>query len=358
MRVYQQKSVLDAALERIRFVFDRYDPIVCSVSGGKDSTLLVHLAHRVATELGRALHVFFLDQEAEYQATIDVVADVMSWSGVVAHWYQVPLYMTNATSYDQAYLYAWGPGEQWMRDKDPSAIHAVEDDYPRRFYKFMSWFEKQWPAGTAFLVGLRAEESMNRYRAMTKNPGHDEILWSTRAADVVKFYPLYDWAFEDVFLYFHRHGVRYNRIYDFMFCQDNGAHVARMRVSNLIHEKAFRSLRTLQEFEPATFDALVQRLQGVHVASIYAEEATVFNARSLPPQFATWKAYRDHLMETCPLTHRERFERRFAKQGDNERTCRQHVRQLVLNDWENNLQVSRREDKGTADVLQKWWNIL
>lgn len=358
MRVYQPKSVLDAARDRLRFVFSRFDQIVCSLSGGKDSTLLVHLAYETAQELGQPLHVFFLDQEAEYQATIDVVADVMGWPGVVPHWYQVPLYMTNATSYEQAYLYAWGPGEKWMREKNSVAIHAIDDDYPRRFYKFMGWFERQWPEGTAFLVGLRAEESMNRLRAMIKNPGFDDVKWSTKSGNIVKVYPIYDWSFEDVFLHFHREGIKYNRMYDFMFCKDDGAHVTKMRVSNLIHEKSFKSLRTLQEFEPATFDALVQRLHGVHVASIYADEPTVLNARSLPDRFGTWREYRDYLMNTTPLTHRERFESRFTKQGNSERTCKQHVRQLLLNDWENNLQVTKKEDRSKADKLKKWWDIL
>lgn len=358
MRVYQKISVVDAALKRLEFIFRNFDSVVCSISGGKDSTLLAHLAYHVAKNSGKQLHFFFLDQEAEYQSTIDIISQIMNWEAVIPHWYQVPIYLTNATSYDQAYLYAWGPDEEWMRDKNPMAIHSIDDDYPRRFYKFMNWFEEQWPEGTAFLVGLRTEESMNRYRAVIKNPGFQNIGWSTKTSDVVKFYPIYDWSFEDVFLYFHREKVKYNRIYDFMYFKDDGSHVSKMRVSNLIHEKAFRSLSTLQEFEPKTFDALVKRLKGVHVAAIYAEEQTVFNARILPSKFSTWHEYRDYLMETTPLTHRERFESRFIKQGDNEKTCKQHVRQLLLNDWENNLQVSKKKEKSKEEVLKKWWDIL
>lgn len=359
MRVYQEKNVSDAAIERIKFVFDNFKNVVCSISGGKDSTLMTNLAYKVAYENGRELNLFFLDQEAEYQSTIDIIRDAMTKPGIVPHWYQVPIYMTNATSYDQAYLYAWGPGEKWMREKDPIAIHSIDDDYPRRFYKFMGWFEKQW-TDTAFLVGLRAEESMNRYRAMTKNPGFANIMWSTKSGNIVKFYPIYDWAFEDVFHYFYKSGDKYNKIYDFMFCKNNGDRITTMRVSNLIHEKSFRSLKELQEFEPQTFDALVNRVAGIHTAAIYADEQTMFNARKLPDRFKTWKEYRDYLMSTAPLTHRERFERRFEKQGNEEKTCKHHVKQLLLNDWENNLQLSAKKDKkeNTETILEKWWNIL
>ncbi len=50
-RVYKQKNVLVAAQERIALLFDMYDNVSVSVSGGKDSSVLFHLAHMEATEL-------------------------------------------------------------------------------------------------------------------------------------------------------------------------------------------------------------------------------------------------------------------------------------------------------------------
>ena len=39
-----KKSVLEAARERMAFVFDSFEQIIVSVSGGKDSTVMAHLA--------------------------------------------------------------------------------------------------------------------------------------------------------------------------------------------------------------------------------------------------------------------------------------------------------------------------
>ena len=41
---YLDKDVLTAARERISYIFDNFEKIIVSVSGGKDSTVLCHLA--------------------------------------------------------------------------------------------------------------------------------------------------------------------------------------------------------------------------------------------------------------------------------------------------------------------------
>ena len=47
-KVYLEKNVLDAAFERLEFIFDNFDNIYFSVSGGKDSSVMVQLANMVA----------------------------------------------------------------------------------------------------------------------------------------------------------------------------------------------------------------------------------------------------------------------------------------------------------------------
>jgi predicted phosphoadenosine phosphosulfate sulfurtransferase len=42
--VYLPKTVLEAAKERIRYLFDEFPVVVASVSGGKDSTVVLELA--------------------------------------------------------------------------------------------------------------------------------------------------------------------------------------------------------------------------------------------------------------------------------------------------------------------------
>ena len=123
-------NVLEAAKKRISYLFDNYDNIQLAFSGGKDSTALFHLVNAEAKKRNRKFYLFFLDQEAEYQGTIDMVRWAMSQPNVIPLWYQVPIFMTNACSSEQLFLWAWGEGEKWVREKDPLAIHEIKGKYP------------------------------------------------------------------------------------------------------------------------------------------------------------------------------------------------------------------------------------
>jgi predicted phosphoadenosine phosphosulfate sulfurtransferase len=263
--------------------------------------------------------------------------------------------MTNATSATDVFLTAWGVGETWIRDKDPLAITAITKPYPDRFYQFFEWYEKQ-EGRTAFFVGLRSQESLNRFRSVTANPGYKGIGWSTVGkGEAFRFYPIFDWTFGDIWKYIADTGLPYNRLYDRLFMLD-GLNISTMRVSNLIHEKAFKALATLQDFEPDTYDRLVRRLGGVHCAALYAKDEQVYSASARPAAFATWREYRDYLLSTTPGEEiRARYTRRFAGQPTDEATCQQQVKQILINDWENNVPVMRQK---AARLREVWWNRL
>jgi len=346
------KNVYEAALERMDFVFDNFKNIFVSISGGKDSTVLFDIAQKEAVKRGRTINAYFLDQEAEYGATIELIREMMNRENVIPYWFQVPMYMTNATSYEQDLLYAWGPGEDWMREKEPLAIKDNPSN-TTRFYPFIDWFSNQFGRDTCFLVGLRSEESLNRYRAVTSNPGVEGIDWSSNKKGAVSVYPLYDWTFEDIWTYIGKTGCKYNRIYDYMYSK--GVNISTFRVSNLIHEKSYKCLTTLQEFEPDTYESLVKRLKGITIAALYGKEMMVYNAKKKPAKFATWMDYRDFLLDTLPTGGRELFDKRFGRQGGTESVYRQQVQQLLVNDWENNLPVTNQEKE---NPLKKWMDIL
>ena len=325
-----------------------------SVSGGKDSHVTYELAYAEAQKRGRELVVFFLDQEAEYQSSIDVIKEMMNRPGVTPCWFQVPLRMTNATSYDDEWFTAWHPGQEWIREKDPIAIHAWEGA-PDRFYDFMDWVEGEFGEGTAFLVGLRSEESLNRFGAVTRNPARPGVHWSTKGAKgAVRVYPIYDWSFEDVWVYLGKSGVQYNRVYDYLHIKGTG--IKEMRVSFLLHEKSFKCMTTLQEFEPDTYDRITHRVKGAHAAALYAKETTVYSNGKLPESFKTWLAYREFLLAEVNDERRQTFISRFADQEPRETIYKQQVRQLLINDWENNVPVGNAPDR--EDPRAKWMEIL
>lgn len=53
-------NVLDAARARMAMVFDRFERVEVSVSGGKDSTVLLHLAQQEGLRRGRRMHAGLL----------------------------------------------------------------------------------------------------------------------------------------------------------------------------------------------------------------------------------------------------------------------------------------------------------
>jgi predicted phosphoadenosine phosphosulfate sulfurtransferase len=355
------ETVLDAARRRIAFLFDHFaDRIIVSISGGKDSEVLAHLALMEAVKRGVRIGVHLLDEEVTYQSSVEVAEYLMHLVPEATRklWVQVPFHLTNATSLTEGQLVCWEPGQHktWMRPKREDAIKAkpwpAEQESVRDknkgfgFYDAIDTFARSY-TDTAFLVGLRAiGEHPNRWRAVVKNPVHvggQRVFWGTRKEANYSFYPIYDWLHTDVWKYLWEQKLRYSKIYDFQL--KKGYPIAEMRVSSLIHEKSFRSITDLPEFEPKTYAKLLKRIKGIALAQETGKAAKLFRCRKLPRQWKSWRTYRDHLLATHPDENaREIFKARFARHLDNEYVARQQCRQLILGDIENNLSVTNRPD--------------
>lgn len=367
------EDVLTAVRKRISLLFDMYDNISLSFSGGKDSTALFHLVNTEAIKRNRKFILYFQDQEAEYQGTIDLVEWAMSQPNVIPMWYQVPIFMTNAASQQQLFLWAWGEGEKWVREKHPLAIHKIDKKYPKRFHKFNLWVGqnlRKLEGSCVSIVGLRAEESPDRRFVMF---GEDsELFWLRRKNEPHKAYPIIDWKYTDVWKYLIENNLKYNKIYDKMYML--GGDLRTFRVSNLVHEKAFRCLTDLQELEPETYDKLEERLQGVHTAAIYGKENLVYSIKELPENFKTWKEYKDFLLSSIHPELKKIFEYQWSRFGDTDDidANKYMVKRILLCDWEGNITWSRDfEFNYTKDqilfknrlkredaIIKKWTTLL
>jgi predicted phosphoadenosine phosphosulfate sulfurtransferase len=303
MKIYKDQTVYEAALERIRYVFDEFENIVVGFSGGKDSTTLLELSLIVAKEKNRfPLKVMWLDQEAEWKATVDYCDYTLRRPGIEPYWMQIPFRLTNSASFFDQFLYCWDKAhpELWLREK--SDISYKENIYGTdRFHEIFCPIEKWIFKGAekiAVLYGMKASESMNRKMNLTMAPAYKEIDWSTRVTDKsrrqhYKFAPLYDWKDEDIWHAIAINKWRYNTIYDTMWRY--GRSIQEMRVSSLIHEtSAEHSLLILQEAEPETYNKLVKRIGGVHTYSHFMKDIRV---HELPAAFSSWKEYVEYLAE-------------------------------------------------------------
>jgi len=299
MKIYKNKNVYDEALDRIRDLFDDFENVVVGFSGGKDSTCTLNLALQVAEEKGRLpLQVLWIDQEAEWQGTLDYVTEVMEDPRVKPMWFQMPMVITNnASSYDR-YSHCWeeGKDDEWIHAKHPLSIK--ENNYGT--IRFHDLFEKIFKyhfkdKRSCYLAGVRCEESPKRAVTLTEDRTYKHITWGkilNRELDHYTFYPLYDWSYSDVWKAIHDNNWSYNNIYNEMY--RFGVKLSDMRISNVHHETAIQSLLLIQEIEPKTWEKVSKRIEGANTIKHLNKEAFTC-PKELPPMFDSWKEYTLHL---------------------------------------------------------------
>lgn len=312
--------------------------------------------------------MFFLDEEVMYQATIDQVEYLMNLypENTIRYWLQIPFHLTNSVSMDEPYVRCWDQKDKkrWMRKRSKNNILVppwshetiiTNKNIGLDFYDVITnWQISQH--GVPSLVGIRADESLNRYRAVIKNEGYNGIYWSTMRKEGPSFYPLYDWGFQDIWHYIAENNLRYHKYYDFAL--KRGTQLSKMRVSSLVHEHSFKDICELPEFEPETYQKLCERIKGISYAQETARNSKSFACRKLPKAYKTWKEYRDFLLTTYRKPeHIPIFKHRFDKHLDNEYVYRQECRQLICADYENNLPVDNKPDP-REQAIAYWREIL
>lgn len=362
MKLYLPQNVYAAAKDRIRWLFDEFEHVSVDFSGGKDSTVTLNLALMIAEEKGRLpLTATFVDQEAEWQATVDYVRQVMADPRIRPQWLQVPIRLFNATSMDDCWLFCWDPKEEhrWMRPREEIAI--TENVYGTDRFKemFDAIPAHDYPKSPAVrIAGVRASESPARMKGLTSYATYKGETWG-RAQDKrvghYTMYPLYDWSDSDIWKAIHEHGWAYNRVYDYQF--QHGVPLAQMRVSNLHHETAVHVLYYLQEVEHDTWVKLTQRLHGVNSAKHLRSD--MFIPKELPPMFQDWTEYRDFLLEKLIVNpeHKraflksfESFDRRFNGTEAEQKLRRSQVAMILVNDFEGTKMTSFQASNGRFSV--------
>lgn len=314
-------TVYEAARQRVEWLFDEFDGnVTVSNSGGKDSTVVLELAAEVARARGERLHVHWLDQECEFEATVAYQRYIYERPDIDFDWYQIPFKIDNSTRPDDPWLNVWGEGEEWVREKEPYTIHTNDftDKKGRRidtFYKLLAAISEK--RGGAVLSGMRMEESPARYVTLTTNPVYKWVTWSThkdrtdlRGKPYYLFHPIYDWGYQDVWKSIHDNNWKYNSYYDVQF--QYGVPVKQMRVSNYHHEQALKALSWLQEVEPETWERATRRLQGINTQGHTGGSDTLID--TLPYMFADWHEYLHHLIQN--LVPHEEHRRAYRSQEE------------------------------------------
>ena len=93
-------SVLEASKNRISKVFDDFERIYISFSGGKDSTVMTHLVLDEAMKRNRVVGLLIIDLEAQYTETIKHIEAIVEQykENIDLHWICGEILLRNGVS--------------------------------------------------------------------------------------------------------------------------------------------------------------------------------------------------------------------------------------------------------------------
>lgn len=349
---YLDLSVYEAARQRMAYVMRTFERVYVSFSGGKDSSVMMHLAIEEARKAGRLpLDVLFVDLEAQYSRTIEHVRSMVERPEVRCHWICLPLSTPNAVSVHEPIWTVWDPEkkDKWVRDK-PSMPYVVSDPSYFPFYRNAMTFEDfvpafaEWFGGgalTACLVGIRSDESLNRFRTiMTENKTrHADLAWTTKVGpNVFNAYPIYDWRTEDVWTANARNSWSYNQVYDLM--AQAGLSIHQMRICEPYGPDQRKGLWLYHLLEPETWPKVAARVAGANFGAMYAGEKILGNIKVEKPDGHTWESYALFLLETMPPPTAEHYKNKISK----------YLKWWIDRDYPSGIPDWQPGDTGSGDV--------
>ena len=264
-RMFLDISCVDAARERMRHVYDTFDTVCIQFSGGKDSTAILYLAKEIHEERGLGpVKVIFRDEEMVSPTVLAFIEEVRNFDWVDMEWYCLPQGGEIWVLGRREYVMMWSGDRaeqgRLVREIPPWAIRAEHfglspyDPIPQS----IDYYTMQGKKGrVAFVTGVRANESMIRYRSCVQKLHENYIVIPYR---MKKSIPLrfakviYDWTTDDVIKFVvEEHGAKLCEYYDLAAITGSNT-----RVGIPLHAVAIRRIGDVVATEPEFYDRLVE----------------------------------------------------------------------------------------------------
>ncbi len=309
-------NVHEATQERLKLVFENFDYVYVSFSGGKDSGVLLNMCvDYIRKNLpGRKLGVLHLDYEAQYSQTTEYVSKRLTEDTDILEVYHccVPFKVTTCTSMSQSYWRPWEKQKEdiWVRQM-PKDCYKADDfnffneelwDYDFQ-HLFAKWLRRKKRCHRiCCLVGIRTQESFNRWRTIHSNRNHryfNSIKWIRQTyMGICNAYPIYDWKTSDIWTANGKFHWSYNSLYDLFY--QAGIPIGRQRVASPFISQALSTLSIYKIIDPDTWGKMVSRVNGVNFACTYGSSfAMGWKSIKCPSDFS-WKQYMEFLLCTLP----------------------------------------------------------
>jgi predicted phosphoadenosine phosphosulfate sulfurtransferase len=321
-------NVLEAAQQRIAWTFDIFPRILVSFSGGKDSTVMLHLVMQEAQRRNRKVAVMLVDLEGQYKLTIEHAQEMYDLYAdhIEPYWVCLPIALRNAVSNYEPKWICWEPGREqdWIRqppdmaitDREALPFFRYHPDRAMEFEEFVPKFGDWYAQGKlcACFVGIRTGESLNRWRTIA---GHGQKFegrnWTNHVMKSTwNVYPIYDWHTNDIWTYHAKTNLPYNRLYDRM--HQAGLTPHQMRICQPYGDDQRQGLWLFQIIEPETWARIVARVNGANQGALYANESGNILGRIKidKPEGHTWESFAHLLLDSMPEKTSEHYKNKIA----------------------------------------------
>lgn len=358
MKLYLQSDVYTEAKKRLQEIYSKVDQIAVAFSGGKDSTVCLYLVLETKPK-DMPMFVYFVDKESnllsteEYvQRQFDKIQKEYADHNVKLMWICLPLKEINAMSFYNPYYYCWDKAKKdvWVygmpdrdyvinEDNNPLAQYGYDKENKVIYSAIDKYISDNSKKRTGVIVGIRADESLNRYRAVTKHK-HLGLSYCTQTRDnVYNFYPIYDWDFRDVWKYHFDKGIEVNPIYQKMWLK--GVFKREMRISQSFAGVPKKTLPLYRELEPESFERFCKRVDGIN--SLTHIDLNVIKKLCDNVQY-------DYLYECLPEVYQKALDKTKKNTKDRETI------KAILN---GDIRLKRKaENRDKTKIVNKWSDKL
>lgn len=314
-------NVYEESVKRVKWTFDNFEKVYLSFSAGKDSTVMLHIVMDEAKKRNQKIGLLIVDLEGQYKLTIDHIKECVKKyeEFIELYWVCLPLHLRNAVSVYEPFWLCWDEQrkDDWIRKLPKNSISDL--DYFPFFSKGMEFEEfvpefGEWYSGgktTACLVGIRTDESLNRYRTISSKNKimHHSKQYTTKVSEnVFNVYPIYDFTTEDIWVYHAKNkDKRHNELYDLMY--KAGLSIHQQRICQPYGDDQRRGLWLFHLIEPETWAKVVARVNGANSGALYVNDSGAINGynRITKPKGHTWESFSMLFLNSIPEVTKEHY---------------------------------------------------